>query len=72
MKLKNNAGNNPYIYACPWCDAPAGCLCRDMEGKEYTDGSYHRARLMKDCLNLPIENMKEWIEQKDGCGAGGT
>lgn len=50
MKIKNNAGENPYLYSCPWCDAPKGCLCKDEHGIEYTDGSYHRARLMKDCL----------------------
>lgn len=48
--LKNNAGDNPYIFNCPWCEASKGCLCKDENGKEYTDGSYHRARLMKDCL----------------------
>ena len=62
MKLKNDAGNNPYIYECPWCGAPKGCLCQDDEGIEHKDGSYHRARLMKDCLELPIENKNEWIK----------
>lgn len=62
MKLKNDAGNNPYIYACPWCGALKGCLCKDESGKEYTDGSYHRARLMKDCLDIPIENKDGWVK----------
>lgn len=50
MKLKNSVGDNPYIFNCPWCDAKIGCLCVDLNGKEYIDGSYHRARLMIDCL----------------------
>jgi len=48
--IKNSAGDNPYIFDCPWCGAKKGCLCKDMDDKEYTDGTYHRARLMKDCL----------------------
>jgi len=51
-KINNDLGNNPYIYDCPWCGAPKGCLCKDLHGIEYTDGSYHRARLMKDCLEI--------------------
>jgi len=50
MKLKNSVGGNPYIYDCPWCTAQKGCLCTDEVGNEYKDGTYHRARLMKDCL----------------------
>ena len=49
-KLRNNAGTNPYIYDCPWCGALKGCLCKDLKGNEYIDGSYHGARLMMDCL----------------------
>ena len=49
-KLKNSAGDNPYLFDCPWCGAKKGCLCTNEKGTEYTDDSYHRARLMKDCL----------------------
>ena len=42
--------DNPYIFGCPWCGASKGCLCKDEKGIEYKNGSYHRARLMKDCL----------------------
>ncbi len=52
MKLQNSAGNNPYLFDCPWYAAKKGHLCKDMEGNEYTDDSYHRARLMKDCLGI--------------------
>jgi hypothetical protein len=50
-RLKNSAGDNPYLFDCPWCGALKGCLCKTEDNKEYTDGSYHRARLMKDCLD---------------------
>jgi hypothetical protein len=46
----NSAGNNPYLFDCPWCGALKGCLCKTEDGIEYTDGSYCRARLMLDCL----------------------
>ena len=49
-KLKNCAGDNPYLYDCPWCRAKKGYLCRNMRNEEYTDGTYHRARLMIDCI----------------------
>ena len=51
MNPKNNsAGDNPYLFDCPWCGALKGCLCKDQNNKEYSDGSYHGARLMIDCL----------------------
>lgn len=51
-KLKNSAGDNPYIFDCHRCGASKGCLCQDDKGNEYIDGSYHKARLMKDCLGV--------------------
>ena len=50
--IQNSAGNDPYVFICPWCNALIGCMCTDEKGNEYTDGSYHRARLMKDCLEM--------------------
>lgn len=54
QKLQNNAGNNPYMFNCPWCGALKGNLCKDEKGNEYLV-EYHRARLMKDCLEANHE-----------------
>lgn len=52
MKLKNSAGNNPYLFDCPWCGVTKDHPCKNLKGIDYTDGSYHRARLMKDCQEI--------------------
>jgi len=52
MKDDNSAGDEPYIFDCPWCGAKKGSLCIDLRGKDYPTGTYHRARLMKDCLEI--------------------
>jgi hypothetical protein len=49
---KNIIRGDPYRFECPWCGASKGSLCKDLNEIEYTDGSFHRARLMKDCLKL--------------------
>jgi len=53
--LKNFVGNNPYLFDCPWCGASKGTPCKDLNNIEYIDGSYHRARLMKDCLEYQLK-----------------
>ena len=44
-----NEKDNHYLYKCPWCGAASGQPCMDANGKEYEHGSFHSARLKKDC-----------------------
>ena len=71
--LNNSAGDNPYLFECPWCGAVKGCLCKNPDGIEYKDGSYHRARLMKDCLEFKAkEDTHESIAIVRSCSPKST